>query len=111
MAANGTTRDVVLRTVKLRAERAALLGYANHAAYQLEDQTAKNVETVNKLLAQLAPPAVANAHAKEAADMQKMIDQENGGFQSPRGTGRFIPRKFARRVTPSTNRKSIPTSN
>lgn len=74
------TRNVVLRTVRLRAERAALLGYANHAAYQLEDQTAKNVETVNKLLAELAPPAVANAR-KEAADMQKLIDQEKGGFQ------------------------------
>jgi peptidyl-dipeptidase Dcp len=73
-------RKVVLRTVTLRAERAALLGYANHAAYQLEDQTAKNVETVNKLLAQLAPPAVANAQ-REAADMQKVIDQEKGGFQ------------------------------
>ena len=73
-------RDVVLRMVKLRAERAALLGYPSHAAYQLEDQTAKNVETVNKLLAQLAPPAVNNAR-KEAADMQKLIDQEHGGFQ------------------------------
>ena len=73
-------RDVVLRMVKLRAERAALLGYPSHAAYQLEDQTAKNVETVNKLLAQLAPPAVNNAR-KEAADMQKLIDQEHDGFQ------------------------------
>ena len=73
-------RPVVLRMAKRRAERAALLGYASHAAYQLEDQTAKNVETVNKLLAQLAPPAVANAR-KEAADMQKLIDQEKGGFQ------------------------------
>ena len=73
-------RKVVLRTATLRAERAALLGYANHAAYQLEDQTAKNVETVNKLLAQLAPPAVANAQ-REAADMQKVIDREKGGFQ------------------------------
>ncbi len=73
-------RAVVLRTVKLRADRAALLGYPNHAAYQLEDQTAKNVETVNNLLAQLAPPAVANAE-REAADMQKVIDQENGGFK------------------------------
>src|SRR5450755_2630111 len=73
-------RKVVLRTAQLRAERAALLGYANHAAYQLEDQTAKNVETVNKLLAQLAPPAVANAQ-REAVDMQKVIDQEKGGFQ------------------------------
>jgi peptidyl-dipeptidase Dcp len=74
------TRSIVLQIVKLRAERAALLGYANHAAYQLEDQTAKNVETVNNLLAQLAPPAVANAR-KEAADMQKLIDKDHGGFQ------------------------------
>ncbi len=73
-------RKVVLRTVELRAERAVLLGYPNHAAYQLADQTAKNVGTVNKLLAELAPPAVANAQ-KEAADMQKIIDQEKGGFQ------------------------------
>ena len=60
--------------------RAKLLGYANHAAYQLEDQTAGNVPTVNKLLADLAPPAVANAKT-EAADMQKIVDQEKGGFQ------------------------------
>ena len=73
-------QQVVLRMVKLRAERANLLGYPNHAAYQLADQTAKNVETVNKLLAELTPPAVANAH-KEAADMQKIIDKEKGGFQ------------------------------
>ena len=73
-------RQVVTRMAKLRAERAALLGYANHATYQLEDQTAKTVDTVNKLLAQLAPAAVANAQ-REAADMQKLIDDEKGGFQ------------------------------
>src|SRR3954464_8002827 len=73
-------RDVVLKIVRLRAERAKLLGYANHAAYQLEDQTAGNVSTVNKLLADLAPPAVANAK-KEAADQQAVVDQEHGGFQ------------------------------
>ncbi len=73
-------RSVVIRIAQLRSERATLLGYANHAAYQLEDQTAKNVETVNKLLSELAPPAVANAK-REAADMQKIVDQENGGFQ------------------------------
>ncbi|HMG06355.1 MAG TPA: M3 family metallopeptidase [Chthoniobacterales bacterium] len=73
-------KAVVSRTAKLRAERATLLGYANHAAYQLEDQTAKDVPTVNKLLADLAPAAVANAK-REGADMQKIIDQEKGGFQ------------------------------
>ena len=64
---------------KLRAERAILLGYPNHAAYQLEDQTANNVATVNKLLAELAPPAVANAR-KEAADMQTIDRQGEGRF-------------------------------
>ena len=73
-------RAVVVRICQLRAERAQLLGYANHAAYQLEDQTAGNVPTVNKLLAELAPPAVANAK-REAADMQKIVDEEKGGFQ------------------------------
>src|ERR1043166_5367268 len=74
------TRNVVLRTAQLRAEKAKLLGYANWAAYQLEDQTAHDVPTVNKLLADLAPPAVANAK-REAAEQQKIVDQEKGGFQ------------------------------
>src|SRR3954468_23213852 len=73
-------KEVVSRTAKLRAERATLLGYANHAAYQLDDQTAHDVPTVNKLLADLAPAAVANAK-KEGADMQEIIKQENGGFE------------------------------
>src|SRR5947199_1769137 len=76
------TRNVVMRTAQLRAEKAKLLGYANWAAYQLEDQTAHDVPTVNKLLGDLSPPAVANAK-REAADMQQIVDQENGGFQVP----------------------------
>src|SRR4029077_11141175 len=74
------TRKIVLRTAQLRAEKAKLLGYANWAAYQLEDQTAHNVPTVNKLLSDLAPAAVGNAK-REAAEQQKIVDQENGGFQ------------------------------
>src|SRR6184192_2520588 len=70
------TREIIIRTAQLRAERAKLLGYENHAVYQLEDQTAKDVPTVNKLLADLTVPAVANAR-REAADMQKIVDQEN----------------------------------
>src|SRR5256886_7787111 len=74
------TRAAVLRAAQLRAEKAKLLGYDNWAAYQLEDQTAKNISTVNKLLGDLAPAAVANAKA-EAAEQQKIVDQEKGGFQ------------------------------
>jgi peptidyl-dipeptidase Dcp len=74
------TRNIVMRTAQLRAEKAKLLGYTNWARYQLEDQTAHDVPTVNKLLSDLAPPAVANAK-REAADMQKIVDQEKGGFE------------------------------
>ncbi len=72
-------RALVSQLVRARAERAALLGYATHADYQLEDQTAKSVKTINKLLADLAPAAVANAR-REAAEMQAIIDREKGGF-------------------------------
>ncbi len=73
-------REGVALAARLRAERAALLGYPTHAAYQLDEQTAGSVATVNQLLAQLAPPAVANAR-REAADMQAVVDTEKGGFQ------------------------------
>lgn len=73
-------RDIVVKTATLRAERAKLLGYPSHAAYILEDQTAHDTGAVNKLLAELAKPAVANAR-KEAAEIQKVIDAEKGGFQ------------------------------
>ena len=74
------TTAIVARTAKLRAERAALLGYPDHATYVLEDETAKTTKAVNDMMAGLAPAAVANAR-KEAADMQKVIDAEKGGFQ------------------------------
>jgi peptidyl-dipeptidase Dcp len=74
------SRDLVLRLAKLRAERAVLLGYPNFAAYSLEEETAKTPEAVNKLLGELATPAVNNAR-KEAAEIQKLIDAEKGGFQ------------------------------
>src|SRR6185503_8430786 len=73
-------RSAVARLARLRSERALLLGYENHSAYQLKEQTAKTVAAVNKLLADLAPRAVANAR-REAADMQALIDREGGDFQ------------------------------
>jgi len=52
-----------------------MLGYPNHAAYILEDETAKSPKAVNDMLAKIAPAAVANAR-REAAEMQKIIDRE-----------------------------------
>ena len=74
------TREILAKAAKLRAERAKLLGYENHAAFELEDQTARTVKTVNDLLRQLAPAAVGNAR-REAAELQKIIDAEKGSFQ------------------------------
>jgi len=65
---------------KRRAERALLLGFPNHAAYQLDEQTAGSVSAVNKLLAQIAPPALANARG-EAALMQQLASAEGSGFE------------------------------
>jgi peptidyl-dipeptidase Dcp len=73
-------REIISRTMKLRAERARLLGYPNHAAYSLEDQTARTPEAVNRMLGELAPAAVANAR-REASDLQAMIDKEGGALQ------------------------------
>ena len=73
-------RPVVARTMELRAERAALLGYPNHAAYVLENETAGSVEAVNSMLDDIAPRAVANAR-QEAADIQALIDAQDGGFK------------------------------
>lgn len=73
-------REILTKVVKLRAEKANLLGYPNHAAQSLDSQTAKTTSAVNKRLATLAPPAVANAR-REAADLQAMIDAEGGDFE------------------------------
>jgi peptidyl-dipeptidase Dcp len=73
-------RETLTKVVKLRAERARLMGYPNHAAYGLENQTARTTEAVNERLASLAPPAVANVK-REAADIQSIIDAEGGDFK------------------------------
>ena len=57
---------------------------------------AKTPETAIKLLTDLAPAATAKARG-EAAKMQALIDRENGGFSSSRGTGSTTPRRCARR--------------
>lgn len=72
-------RDTVAKIMKLRAERAALLGYPNHAAFNLENQTAKTTEAVNARLTSLAPVAVANAKV-EASELQALIKAEGGDF-------------------------------
>jgi peptidyl-dipeptidase Dcp len=74
------TRQIILRLAQLRAERARLLGYPTFAAYGLEEQMARTPENAIALMTRLAGPAVAKARA-EAADMQRLVDSQRGGFQ------------------------------
>ena len=73
-------REILVNIIKLRSEKARLMGYANHAAYTLETQTAQNPKNVNKRLSSLSPKALANAK-KEASDLQKMIESEGSSFK------------------------------
>jgi peptidyl-dipeptidase Dcp len=73
-------RPILLRLAALRAERARLFGFSNWAAYVTADQMAKTPEAAEKLLADMAPAAANNAK-REAAKLQALIDQQNGGFK------------------------------
>jgi peptidyl-dipeptidase Dcp len=70
---------LIVEIAKLRAERAALLGAPNHAAYTLDAQMAQTPQRVLDMLTGLVPAARANAQA-EATKLQAMIDSEKGGF-------------------------------
>ena len=73
---------IVSRVLKLRAEKATMLGYPTYAAYVLADETAKTPEAVNAMLTKLAPPAVANAK-REGAAIQAMIDKDQAAKGEP----------------------------
>ncbi|MGB2622990.1 MAG: peptidyl-dipeptidase Dcp [Candidatus Acidiferrum sp.] len=74
------TRSIISRMAKLRAERAQLLGFPNHAAWKLGDQMAKTPAAALKFMDALVPGATAKA-AHEAKDIQDLIDAQKGGFQ------------------------------
>ena len=72
----------ISKLMKLRAERAEIMGYPNYAAFALADETAKTPEAVNAMLGKIAPIAVANAR-KEGAVLQAMIDSEQKAKGEP----------------------------
>ena len=72
--------DIINELVNLRLEKANILGYASHAAYILDDNMAKNPETVNNLLNSIWEPALAKA-TEEAQAYNDMIKAEGGKFK------------------------------
>jgi peptidyl-dipeptidase Dcp len=69
---NNDNRELVLEITRLRARRARLLGFANHAAVVTADETAKTPEAVDAMLRRLASPAARNAKA-EQNDLQEQV--------------------------------------
>ncbi|AKF80624.1 peptidase M3 [Myxococcus fulvus 124B02] len=75
---NGDERDnnaIISEVLKLRAERAKLLGYATHAHWRLENAMARTPERAMELMEAVWKPAVARVR-EEVADMQKVADKE-----------------------------------
>jgi peptidyl-dipeptidase Dcp len=75
---NGDASDTdatIARIVKLRADRARLLGYKSHAHWRMDDTMAKEPQKAMDLMMQVWKPTVARV-AQEVADMQKVADRE-----------------------------------
>jgi len=73
-------KPVIKKIVKLRDERAKLMGFPNFAAYVVDENMAKTPENVDNFLMKLWVPALGRAK-KERDDMQAMIDKEGGKFK------------------------------
>ncbi len=69
-------RPLVLKLAKLRAERATILGFANHAAYTLENQMAEKPEAAFAMLRDLVPQVRKRAE-EEAASIRAVMKAEN----------------------------------
>jgi peptidyl-dipeptidase Dcp len=79
---NGDARDnkqVIAEIVRLRADRAKLLGYPSHAHWRLEKSMAKTPERAVELMEAFWKPAVKRA-AEEVADMQAVADRAGAGI-------------------------------
>ena len=73
-------KEVIANIIKLRDQRAKLLGFPNYAAYVVDENMAKTPENVDSFLMKLWVPALERAKT-ERNDMQAMIDKEGGKFK------------------------------
>ncbi len=66
---------IITEILRLRAERAKLLGYPTHAHWRLENSMAKTPERAMELMEAVWKPAVARVH-EEVRDMQQLANKE-----------------------------------
>ena len=85
-------KPIISKILKLRFERAQLLGYATHAHWRLEQAMAKTPENAMKLMESVWPAAVKRVH-EEVADMQALADSEKAGITIAPWDYRFYAEK------------------
>ncbi|CZY64681.1 peptidyl-dipeptidase Dcp [Enterobacter ludwigii] len=73
------TRALILRLTALRARQAKLLGFEDYASWSIADQMAKTPAAALAFMRGIVPAARTRA-TLEQADIQKVIDDEQGGF-------------------------------
>jgi peptidyl-dipeptidase Dcp len=73
------TRELIRRLSALRARQAQLLGFDSYASWSTADQMAKTPEAALMFMRGIVPAARGRAE-QELADIQKVIDDEQGGF-------------------------------
>jgi peptidyl-dipeptidase Dcp len=86
-------KAIIAETVRLRAERARLLGYADFARYRLDDSMAKTPEAVRALLERVWAPARARAMADRDA-LQELAQAGGGNFALAPWDWRFYAEKL-----------------
>lgn len=84
----------LLEIVRLRAERARLLGYPNHSAAALADSTAGTPEAVAERLEGIAPAAARNARAEQAA-LEELAGQPIAAHDWPFWADRVRAERYA----------------
>ncbi|EPL0393873.1 peptidyl-dipeptidase Dcp [Enterobacter ludwigii] len=73
------TRALILRLTALRARQAKLLGFEDYASWSIADQMAKTPAAALAFMRGIVPAARTRA-TLEQADIQNVIDDEQGGF-------------------------------
>lgn len=71
-------KDIIVRTMQLRVEKAQLFGYTNPADYILADCMAKDAKTVDAFLESVWEPSL-KAAKREAAELQKLLSEDLPG--------------------------------
>lgn len=71
---------ILVQILKLRAEKAKLLGFKTFADWSLSNTMAQKPQKTLDLMMSVWTPAVEKVHA-DVADMQKMVDSEGGNFK------------------------------